>query len=239
MNFSAIASAVGRKLEEQAKLNAVIDWSQAVIDEEAHRVSLLETAAPLLGTPIAIKDNIVCAGQPTTCGSRILEGYRSPFDATAVARLRAAGAMIVAKTNLDEFAMGSSTEHSAFGRTLNPLDHARVPGGSSGGSAAVVAAGVVPAALGSETGGSVRQPASFCGIVGVKPTYGRVSRWGLVAFASSMDCISVFGDKVNSAARVLEAISGHDPLDVTSADLPPLTPFKPRDSMRGLRVGVP
>lgn len=239
MNFSAIAAAVGRKLEEQAKLNAVIDWSQAVIDEEASRVGLLKVETPLRGTPIAIKDNIVCAGQQTTCGSRILEGYHSPFDATAVARLRAAGAMIVAKTNLDEFAMGSSTEHSAFGRTLNPLDHTRVPGGSSGGSAAVVAAGVVPAALGSETGGSVRQPASFCGIVGVKPTYGRVSRWGLVAFASSMDCISVFGDKVDSAARVLETISGHDPLDVTSANLPPLTPFEPRDSLRGLRIGIP
>ena len=189
--------------------------------------------------PIAIKDNIVTAEQPTTCGSRILEGYTSPYTATAVDRLRAAGAIIAAKANMDEFAMGSSTEHSAFGRVRHPLDPDRVPGGSSGGSAALVAAGVVPAALGSETGGSVRQPASFCGVVGVKPSYGRVSRFGLVAFGSSLDCISVFGRTVDDATRVLSVMSGADPLDATTLDRPPMPMPAPRQDLRGLRVGLP
>jgi len=189
--------------------------------------------------PIALKDNIVTLEQPSTCGSRILEGYVSPYNATAVNRLRAAGAMVACKANLDEFAMGSSTEHSAFGRVQHPLDASRVPGGSSGGSAALVAAGAVPAALGSETGGSVRQPASFCGVVGVKPSYGRVSRYGLVAFGSSLDCISSFGRSVAEAEQVLAAMSGHDPRDATSLALPPLVPEPARDSLKGLTVALP
>jgi aspartyl-tRNA(Asn)/glutamyl-tRNA(Gln) amidotransferase subunit A len=172
------------------------------------------------GIPIALKDNIVQAGEPATCASRILEGYVSPFDATAVARLRAAGAVIVGRTNLDEFAMGSSTENSSRGPTRNPWDPARSPGGSSGGSAAAVAAGIVPAALGSDTGGSIRQPAALCGVVGMKPTYGRVSRWGLVAFASSLDQIGPFARTAADCALVLETIAGHDPNDSTSLPEP-------------------
>jgi aspartyl-tRNA(Asn)/glutamyl-tRNA(Gln) amidotransferase subunit A len=186
-----------------------------------------------------VKDNIVTTDEPTTCGSRILEGYVSPYTATALRRLRAAGAMVACKANLDEFAMGSSTEHSAYGRVKNPLDHDRVPGGSSGGSAALVAADVVPAALGSETGGSVRQPASFCGVVGVKPTYGRVSRFGLVAFGSSLDCISVFGKTVDDATRVLAVMSGPDPLDATTVNRPPMKPATAMSSLEGLKVGLP
>ncbi len=189
--------------------------------------------------PIALKDNLVTVEQPSTCGSRILEGYVSPYNATVVNRLRAAGALIAAKTNMDEFAMGSSTEHSAFGRVQHPLDPARVPGGSSGGSAALVAAGAVPAALGSETGGSVRQPASFCGVVGIKPSYGRVSRYGLVAFGSSLDCISPFGRTVADAELVLAAMSGHDPRDTTTHDLPPLVPEPALKSLAGVTIGLP
>jgi len=220
-------------------LNAVLHWSQELLDAEAVRVDAMPEAGPLAAMPIALKDNIVTVEQPTTCGSRILEGYVSPYNATAVQRLRAAGALVAAKANMDEFAMGSSTEHSAFGRVRHPLDPDRVPGGSSGGSAALVAAGVVPAALGSETGGSVRQPASFCGVVGVKPSYGRVSRFGLVAFGSSLDCISVFGRTVADAAQVLSAISGPDPLDATTVDRPPMQAPGPLPDLRGLRIGLP
>jgi aspartyl-tRNA(Asn)/glutamyl-tRNA(Gln) amidotransferase subunit A len=216
-----------------------LHWLQELLDAEGARVDAMSVPGPLAGMPVALKDNIVTVEQPTTCGSRILEGYVSPYNATVVDRLRSAGAMIAAKTNMDEFAMGSSTEHSAFGRVLHPLDPSRVPGGSSGGSAALVAAGVVPAALGSETGGSVRQPASFCGVVGVKPSYGRVSRYGLVAFGSSLDCISVFGRTVDDAARVLGIISGHDPLDATTIKHPPMRKPKPLSDLRGLTFGLP
>ena len=193
------------------------------------------TAPSLLGVPVVIKDNIATSVMPTSCGSRILEGYVSPYAATAVEKLSAAGAIIVAKSNMDEFAMGSSTEHSAFGPAKHPLAPDRVPGGSSGGSVAAVAAGIARIALGSETGGSVRQPAAFCGVVGVKPTYGRVSRYGLVAFASSLDHIGVVGRTVDDAAIGLEVISGLDPLDSTSADQP-VPRF--RDAARGGLTGV-
>jgi aspartyl-tRNA(Asn)/glutamyl-tRNA(Gln) amidotransferase subunit A len=236
---AATAREVGRRLADTARLNATLHWSQDLLDAEARRVDARSTPGPLAGMPIAVKDNIVTTEQPTTCASRILEGFVSPYDATAVERLRAAGAMVACKANMDEFAMGSSTEHSAFGRVLNPIDPERVPGGSSGGSAALVAAGVVPAALGSETGGSVRQPASFCGVVGVKPSYGRVSRYGLVAFGSSLDCISVFGRTVDDAARVLGVMSGADPLDATTVARPPMGVPRARADLKGVRIGLP
>lgn len=224
---------------DRRELNAALEWSPEYLRREAGRIDRAAAKGRLAGVPVAVKDNIATLDLPTTCASRILDGYVSPFEATAVRRLREAGAFIACKANLDEFAMGSSTEWSAFGRVKHPLDPDRVPGGSSGGSAALVAAGVTPVALGSETGGSVRQPASFCGVVGLKPTYGRVSRYGLVAFGSSLDCISPFGERVDDVARVLAVISGHDPLDATTADRPPLTLEEPRRDLRGLTIGLP
>ena len=195
---------------------------------------------PLGGVPIAIKDVINVNGEPCSCGSKILDGYRATYDATVIAKLRAAGAIPFGRCNMDEFAMGSSTENSAFGRSCNPWDPTRVPGGSSGGSAAVVAANEAFAALGSDTGGSIRQPAAFCGCVGLKPTYGRVSRFGLVAFASSLDQIGPFTKTVEDAALLLNAISGRDPLDSTSLaePVPDYTSLLNRD-LRGVKLGMP
>ena len=195
---------------------------------------------PLAGVPVALKDNLCTLEAPTTCGSRILKNYRAPYEATVVTRLRAAGATIIGKTNLDEFAMGSSTENSAFFVTRNPWDLERVPGGSSGGSAAAVAAGQAAAALGSDTGGSIRQPAALSGVVGFKPTYGRVSRYGLVAFASSLDQVGPLARDVRDAALLMSVLGGHDPLDATS--LPGTSPDYVKDLERdpkGMRIGLP
>jgi aspartyl-tRNA(Asn)/glutamyl-tRNA(Gln) amidotransferase subunit A len=198
-----------------------------------------ERLGPLAGVPLALKDVLATKGVRTTAGSRILEDFRPPYDATVVKRLRDAGAVIVGKANLDEFAMGSSTEHSGFGPTRNPWDPSRVPGGSSGGPAAAVAAGQAVLGIGTDTGGSIRQPASLCGLVGVKPTYGLVSRYGLIAFASSLDQVGPFARDVRDAAALLEAIAGHDPMDSTSLEDVP-TDFTSRleDGVQGLRIGV-
>ena len=242
-----------RQLDGQlrAYLALMPDQALAQADEADAKLARLrrdgevEQAArqPLLGVPVAVKDVICVSGAPTTCGSRILENFYSPYDAAVVAKLKAAGAVIAGKTNTDEFAMGSSTENSAYQTTRNPWDLERVPGGSSGGSAAAVAAGLVPVALGSDTGGSVRQPAALCGVVGIKPTYGRVSRYGLVAYASSLDQIGTLSRDVRDAALLLGVIAGHDPRDSTSMSLPVPEYAKAlgtsASDLRGVRVGVP
>jgi aspartyl-tRNA(Asn)/glutamyl-tRNA(Gln) amidotransferase subunit A len=238
---AAARAAAGRIAEAEASgLHAFLDWSDAALIRQAETLAAEGSSGPLAGEAVAVKDVIADLSFTTSCSSRILEGWRSPFEATAVRRLREAGAMVAGKTNCDEFAMGSSTEHSAYGPTLNPVDRSRVPGGSSGGSAAAVACGAVRMALGTETGGSVRQPAAFCGIVGIKPTYGRVSRYGLVAFGSSLDQIGTFGRDVKSAALLLSVISGRDERDATTLDRVPLTePGPAPTTLKGTVIGVP
>jgi aspartyl-tRNA(Asn)/glutamyl-tRNA(Gln) amidotransferase subunit A len=233
------AKAVADRLLKAKRLNALLTSAKDLRRSLLAQAAVARPTGVLYGMPIAVKDNICTLEFNTTCGSKILEGYRSPYEATAITKLKAAGALIAGKTNCDEFAMGSSTEHSAYGRVIHPLDKTRVPGGSSGGSAALVAVGAVPAALGSDTGGSVRQPAAFCGIVGIKPTYGRVSRYGLVAFGSSLDQIGVFGRSVHDAARVLSVISGRDPRDSTCEDRDPLRLPTVPESLQGFVIGLP
>jgi aspartyl-tRNA(Asn)/glutamyl-tRNA(Gln) amidotransferase subunit A len=231
-----------RALEPRVGAFLALDAERAL--DEARRLdqALAAGAEPgaLAGVPLAVKDILHAPGFPTTCGSKLLRGYRPPFTATVVARLQAAGAIVVGKTNMDEFAMGSSTEHSAYATTRNPWDAERVPGGSSGGSAAAVAARMVPLALGTDTGGSIRQPAALCGVAGLKPTWGRASRYGVVAFASSLDQVGPLARRVEDLALAASVLCGHDPHDATSAT-EPVPDFRAALSRgaAGLRIGVP
>ncbi len=239
-DFVQEISALSAEADSSSPLNIFLESTPDLALEYASKVAHSAKDFPLAGVILAVKDNIALKNHQLTCASKILEGYTSLFSATALQRLIDAGVVIVGKTNLDEFAMGSSTEHSAFGPTLNPFDNSRVPGGSSGGSAAAVAAGLCTASLGSETGGSVRQPAAFCGVVGLKPTYGRVSRYGLVAFGSSLDQIGVMAKTAYECARVFETMAGHDSLDNTSSPEPvPDCSGNLGKSLAGLRVGMP
>jgi aspartyl-tRNA(Asn)/glutamyl-tRNA(Gln) amidotransferase subunit A len=233
-----------RIAEVNPRLNVYLSLSKERALEQAARVDALaakgDPLPPLAGIPVGIKDVLVMRGAPATAGSKILKGYWPPYDATAVSRLEAAGAVLLGKLNCDEFAMGSSNENSAYGPVRNPVDTDRVPGGSSGGSAAAVAANMAVATLGTDTGGSIRQPASFCGVVGVLPTYGRVSRYGLIAFASSLDRVGPFAGNVRDAATLLGVIAGHDPKDATSSPAPvPDYAAECDKPVEGLRIGVP
>jgi len=233
-----------RIAEVNPRLNVYLSLTKERALARAARVDELaakgDPLPPLAGIPVGIKDVLVMEGAPATAGSKILEGYRPPYDATSVARLDAAGAVLLGKLNCDEFAMGSSNENSAYGPVRNPVDTERVPGGSSGGSAAAVAANMAVATLGSDTGGSIRQPASFCGVVGVLPTYGRVSRYGLIAFASSLDRVGPFAANVRDAATLLGVIAGHDPKDATSSPAPvPDYAVESDKGAEGLRIGIP
>lgn len=241
MTLEKVVAQVFQQMEKHRDLNAFLWADEQAVNQQAENLKSKDPAThPLFGVPVAVKDVLLTKGIPTTAGSRILEGYLPPYNATVVDRLQHAGALIVGKTNCDEFAMGASGENSAYGVTKNPHDLSRVPGGSSSGSAAAVAAGIVPVALGTDTGGSIRQPAGFCGIVGFKPTYGRVSRYGLVALASSFDQIGPMATTVKDAAVVFDVIAGHDPRDSTSY----AQAFKPTvdqldQPVQGLRIGVP
>jgi aspartyl-tRNA(Asn)/glutamyl-tRNA(Gln) amidotransferase subunit A len=233
-----------RIAKKNPRLNIYLSLTKERALAQAERIDALaakgDPLPPLAGIPVGIKDVLVMQGAPATAGSKILQGYQPPYDATAVAKLEAAGAVLLGKINCDEFAMGSSNENSAYGPVRNPVDTERVPGGSSGGSAAAVAANLAVATLGSDTGGSIRQPASFCGVVGVLPTYGRVSRYGLIAFASSLDRVGPFAGNVRDAATMLGVIAGHDPRDATSSQAPVEDYAAESDkSVGGLRIGVP